>query len=1035
MRGLDIISVKEDSIMKHYSEDYIKSILDSIPLPFVVSGRKYMVHDFNSGMVKWTEANLNRKISQGDSVFDFIPAEYKQMFENYFTGADIAMSRQIDIIETSGGDELWLEYQFSPVQTGDATEFVLVTIVDITERKEMLDGVVQKERRFHSLVKESSDIITILHADGSIHFASDSVEKIMGFRPTDVEGKVFFDFVHKKDVDSFKNEFFKSVETPGYHFIVEAQFSHKNNYWIYLEVAGTNLLHDPNVQGVVLNSRDITDRKQIESVLERINRQRQMILESTGDGIYGLDIQGRISFINPSGARILNVDEEETIGRLESDVIRHLSCDGGEYTEEDSPVSVTLKDGAPMRSHNAYFKRMDGVVFPVEFIVNPIVEESKIIGAVVSFNDITLRKQTEQELLRVTAEAENANRAKSDFLANMSHEIRTPLNSIVGFIELLKRTSLDSTQHDYLDTIVDSSSNLLGIINDILDFSKIEKGKLELEAVEFDPIERFENAVEMFSAGTGEKNIDYNVFIDPSLPARLRGDALRINQVLINLIGNAVKFTPEGGSIRVRIINSGIYNNRYQIYFVVSDNGIGIPVDKQRDIFKAFTQADNSVTRKFGGTGLGLAISYNIIRQYGGDLNIDSISGKGSTFYFDLLLEGSSDYNDSVKLSSKINALFIINERPDSEKAVRKYCNEFGINFDITDETASHLNDADIVFCDIDCTNTKDIQTCMAAFGQGIPLVLISSYRPDLDFDYIRSICDRLIIKPLTGTKLKSAIEELVLGTVPDSGDASATEYSFSGSVLVAEDNPNNQKLMKIMLSETGIDADIAGDGREAVEKSRQKNYDCILMDVNMPELDGIEATKLIREDENKTGRHVPIVALTAKAIKGERSQLLSSGMDDYLSKPVTMERLCLLLGRYLHPETKSKEKVKTKDKIKDIETDSETVSVSLPDISSSLGLQEDIVKKLLKDFIDSIDEYMNSLSEAVESGSSGNIRLYAHKFKGAASTYKFNELSRLLMGMEEAAERDVPFDFGSLLGKVVDEIVRVRAVADDLLR
>ncbi|HON78896.1 MAG TPA: ATP-binding protein, partial [Spirochaetota bacterium] len=730
------------------------------------------------------------------------------------------------------------------------------------------------------------------------------------------------------------------------------------------------------------------------------------------------DVNGRITFINPAAVRLLGISVKNARGKHVSEVIRNMNSDGTPLAGAATAFDPTYRYGNTISSRDSYFMRSDGTIFPVEFKAFPIIENEIVIGAVVSFSDITARKRAEQDLLRVTAEAEEANRAKGEFLANMSHEIRTPLNSIIGFLEILKQTHLDNSQTEYLDTVVDSSTSLLGIINDILDFSKIEKGKLDLDIIDFNPLEEFEKAIDIFSTKAGEKKIEYNAFIDPALPPLLKGDPLRINQVLINLISNAMKFTPSGGEINVRITMINEHESCCDIYFVVSDTGIGIEENKQKFIFDAFTQADSSFTRKYGGTGLGLAISHNLITQYGGELNIESEPGKGSRFYFDLILEKSpGESKQVIKFNNNIHAASILDSSGNDAAYFKMYMDALQIHCSNHDITASDLNsDFDILFYDIDFAGPAGLKEIYKKAKQK-PVVATLYYSADIDFQYLRQYSNKVLIKPLTCLKIIRTIEELIMNNSSKTSSLSSKEIRLMGNVLVAEDNSNNQKLMKIMLSGMGLNADIAENGFEAVEKFRSGAYDCILMDIHMPECDGIEAARKIREIEQGGISHIPIIALTAKVFPEEKFRLLSHGFDDYITKPVTTDRIKTHLRRYLlHiSENTISKNFSRKD------------SVEFTRIAGELGITENDARELVLDFINSFDEYIIPLATAIAENNKSAIEQSAHRFKGPAAHYLFTTLTEILQEIEDSAEAGLETEYTVLLEQIRSEISRIK--------
>ncbi len=496
--------------------------------------------------------------------------------------------------------------------------------------------------------------------------------------------------------------------------------------------------------------------------------------------------------------------------------------------------------------------------------------------------NISKRKEVEKELKAAKEKAEQASRFKSEFLANMSHEIRTPLNSILGFIELLLTTELNRQQKDYFDTIKDSSKVLLGIIDDILDFSKIESGRLEIDNIKFYLKHELEPVVDMFMARADEKDIELLYFFDPSLPEYIFGDPLRIKQVLNNLISNAIKFTPERGKILVEIKLLDMTEN-CRISFSVSDSGIGISKQKQEKIFNAFFQADSSISRKYGGTGLGLTISSHLVEAMGGKLKIESNEGEGSKFYFELVFpefSGVDIFKRDYNFNNLKSFLFIKNKGEKTQlNNIERYLKAFNIEsetFSSIDELNKlNFNTKNIIFLDYFSNTRAEIKKIQEILPE-IPLILIANR---LDNEFIRPIISKtikVIYKPVYASKIIGAIIEIVYNekqqTHPEAPEEKKQKIDFNASALVAEDNAVNQKLIVLMLKEIGIEADVAKNGLEVIEKFNNRKYNIILMDINMPLMDGIEATeKIIEIEKLKKLIHTPIIALTAKVNNGRQ--------------------------------------------------------------------------------------------------------------------------------------------------------------------
>lgn len=508
--------------------------------------------------------------------------------------------------------------------------------------------------------------------------------------------------------------------------------------------------------------------------------------------------------------------------------------------------------------------------------------------------------------------AQEASEAKSMFLANMSHEIRTPLNGIVGFTELLKDTDLQEEQREFIDIIEKSSENLLEIINNILDLSKIESNKLEIEEIAFNPLEEFESAVEVYAVRASEKHIDLGCFIDPSLERPLKGDPTKIKEVVINLLSNAVKFTNSGGTINVNIRREeSDASNRARVRFEVADSGIGVTAEQKARIFEAFGQADTSITRKYGGTGLGLTISSRFIELMGGKLDLESEAGQGTTFFFTLELEEIETLNESFKGSfSGINALVMVDENRQKAQTeyLIEYLNFYGVKHTtFTDQKAlaalQEKKHFDMLFADFDYCDETMLQQ-VSDSPEATVLITKSYYMKKIEAMELDLF--KVLYEPLNASKLLASLEGFGSGGYSTKKSTSkrkkvSSDDKFNAKALVAEDNVINQKLIRRTLEDLGLNVTLANNGLEAFEKRKNGNFDIIFMDIQMPVLDGMEATMEIldyEEDENQP--HVPIIALTANALKGDRERFMSVGMDEYTTKPLVRNDIISLLGHFL---------------------------------------------------------------------------------------------------------------------------------------
>ncbi len=504
-----------------------------------------------------------------------------------------------------------------------------------------------------------------------------------------------------------------------------------------------------------------------------------------------------------------------------------------------------------------------------------------------------------------------ANEAKSLFLANMSHEIRTPLNGIIGFAELLKTTKLNNEQREFLSIINKSSENLLGIINNILDLSKLESSKVEVESIVFDAEEEFDSAIETYGVSAAEKNIDLNYYLDPLIGKKLKGDPTKIKEILINLLSNAIKFTSNGGKINVEIKKvRDEESGQESIHFSVQDNGIGMTEGQQSRIFTAFSQADISVTRKYGGTGLGLTLSSQFVELMGGKLGLESVKDQGTTFFFTLLLEElpSTETDFLNAFSSLTIARYRQNIPTKLDSYLDNYFEYFGPSVKLF-ESAEELKELKELKDGNRCKNYWiDINNAEESILDSLhnldksELIVIANVTSRDKIEALGVAQENVLYRPVTLAKIREVLLRSSNIAVEKVDEAVKTEStSFDANVLVAEDNIINQKLIRHILEKYKLRVDLANNGLEAFEKRRNNEYDLLLMDIHMPVMDGIEAThKILDYEEAEKVPHIPIIALTANALMNDREKFLSEGLDEYISKPIEISELLVILNKYL---------------------------------------------------------------------------------------------------------------------------------------
>jgi CheY-like chemotaxis protein/nitrogen-specific signal transduction histidine kinase len=570
------------------------------------------------------------------------------------------------------------------------------------------------------------------------------------------------------------------------------------------------------------------------------------------------------------------------------------------------------------------------------------------------------------ELQQSKKMANEANRTKSLFLSNMSHEIRTPLNGIIGFTKLLKSTKLDAEQRDFVNTIKRSSEELLGIVEDILDISKIESGKVEIEESYFNIINELESVVETYARVGLKKNIDLSVWIDPEFShLLLKSDIGKIKQVLRNLLSNAIKFTQTGGKVDVSVTKAESNGDKITVRFSVSDTGIGIGQDDKDRIFDAFTQVDSSSIREHGGTGLGLTIATSLIRMLGGKLDLKSELGEGSTFTFEITMAQRVVTREINYKTMKV-AIYSPEkmQRRKSDKYLEDYLKSFkGVEvirfktFVECQESRDELLDA--IYLHYDDINKKELKRITARHGNETQVILITSLANRNKILDIAPIFSQIIYQPITFSKIERSIE-IVSENKRDINFNN--RYMFNGlKALVVEDNPTNLKMIVKLLENIGIKSDVALNGKEAVEMYKNNSYNIIFMDIQMPLMNGVDATKTIIEYEKEHNLpHTPIVAVTTNSLKGDRERYLREGLDEYIAKPIDLNKFITVLKQFFQTSENGTAQNLEKDILLYKQTPTESKVIAT--IFNKLGYSVDIAK----DFDEFISKLENNSYKSV---------------------------------------------------------------------
>jgi len=821
-----------------------------------------------------------------------------------------------------------------------------------------------------------------------------------------------------------------------------------------------NLLHLETQHSLEIQQQTNLQLQHANLTLQISEEKLAVTLNSIGDGVIATDAQGRVTLLNPLAQQLTGWTQEQACGRAIEDVFHIIHQD----TRLPAPIPVkdTLALGTvqALANHTVLIAR-DGSECPIADSCAPIrARDAQVVGAVLVFRDVTKEYATQRalqdknlELESATMAAKRANLAKSEFLATMSHEIRTPMNGVIGMIDVLQQSSLNGPQMEMTNIIHDSAFALLAVINDILDFSKIEAKKLDVENIPMSIPDVVESACENMNPMALKKGIELTLFVDPSIPATVLGDPGRLRQVLINLTNNAIKFSSglaRTGRVSVRALLVAQHDDQADLAFQVADNGIGIDEATRQRLFSAFIQADTSTTRNFGGTGLGLAISGQLVDIMGGDIVVQSTPGQGSLFSVRLPFKRSNETLDEACFPSPVAGLscLVMADMGGFASDITSYL----VHGQAAVQHAPDVTTAQLwmdQFPDGIClvTESADAQALLAGLrdaadlrtAQRIRFVVIGHgqrHRPRMEGNATVLIDGNLLthkallkaVAIAAGRAQAPDLENTPIETKKTAAPMSREEARLQGSlILVAEDNEYNQKVILQQLMLLGRTADIANNGQEALARWATGAYAILITDLHMPLMDGYELTAAIRAVEAGHS-HIPIIAFTANALKGEAERCKAIGMDDYLSKPVQLVQLKAMLKKWqpvVHSAPIAPMLVVASGLLTPPLTEaSDAVDVKV--LSALIGNEPVVIREFLNDFSSSAAQIADALRNAFATGDTRETGALAHKLKSSARAVGALALGELCAAMEQSGKAGDAATLAPLMPRFEDELVRV---------
>jgi two-component system, sensor histidine kinase and response regulator len=832
-----------------------------------------------------------------------------------------------------------------------------------------------------------------------------------------------------------KNVFLESDGLPREFYVAE------QGRWFGLSEYPLFLADDRS--GKIYIVRDITQRKNSEAIINHQKDYLEALISNSPVAIITLDQEQCIESSNPAFESMFGYSKGEVIGRN----LDELLADDKVHSQAISLTNEVL-NGVPVKSI-VQRKRKDGSFVDVEILGVPLKLEGNPVGALWLYHDIT-------ELMQARRAAEQADRAKTEFLANMSHEIRTPMNGIIGMLDLSMATDLTGEQYEFLSGAKESAEALMSVLNSVLDVSKIESGQLQLEQIEFVLTDLIEGVAQTMASRAETKGIELVVFEDQLIPSLVRGDPGRLRQIIVNLVENAIKFT-EKGEILIRTDLKEAHEDQIRVRFTIADTGIGIPKDRQKAIFERFVQADGSTTRRFGGTGLGLTISKQLAEMMGGGIGLESSPGKGSTFWFDVRLTQVASQTLEIQSLGSLTEkrILVVDDNATNRTILTKMLEGFGCKntalasgVEVIPELFRGLLTRDpyqLVILDMQMPGMDGEQTLRAIRSEKltheIKVIVLTSMGRRNELNKLAELgCSGYLLKPVRQSNLREVIEyalelrkKVERRVRSQSLDLLKEAPLGPMKILVVEDNLLNQKMIRTYLIRQGHSVDLRGNGQEAIDAIRLKAYDLIFMDVQMPFMDGLEATRKIRELEGETSSHIPIIAMTAHALQGDSLRCLEAGMDDYISKPLDIRRLMQVIASLQRKKGSGSAPAAAGESERPYEDEQILdVDAAMPRFSND----RIFYKGLLDEFIESLPGRIADLKSLYNGKQWDHLSDQAHNLKGVAANFGVMKLFCLARQIDLQARQEQEGAIEALLqemDRISPELSQARQRLDEV--